>query len=166
MTFQVASRTLQHRSGSKEYHLLKIRNMDTDDAILVMRWGKTGAWGQTKIETSAGGSIDQLHNAKIREKEKGGYEETRQKTTVVEDLAAVAKLIGPQYYRNLGAANITHLDKTADTTGIKEPAEVKFQERPDGTWAVDNAPKKSPPMKIEEESFEDRQARDPLWGMF
>lgn len=166
MSFLVSSRTLQHRSGSKEYHLLAIENKANGKAIIVLRWGKTNAWGQLQVHQGQRADIELLWEGKTREKEKGGYEQTKNKSTEVSIPSDVPKLIGPQYYKNIGADNLKFLDAGFDTSGVKDPVQTKFVKNDDGSFSADNTPRKSPPVKPVEETFEERQARDPLWGMF
>lgn len=166
MSFLVSSRSLQHRSGTKEYHLLAIENKANDRGIIIMRWGKTNAWGQLKVEQGTRSDIQLIWEAKTREKEKGGYEQTKNKSTEVGIASDIPKLIGPQYYKNIGAANLEYLDEALDTTGVKDPQSHNWEQDANGKWKVDNTPVKSKPVPPKEETFEERQARDPLWGMF
>lgn len=166
MSFLISSRSLRHRSGTKEYHLLSIENRDTGNSIIVTRWGKTSTWGQLKVERGSRSQVEKIWNAKTHEKEKGGYEQTRNKTVEVASASEIIKIVGPQYYKNVGADNLKFVDSSLDTNGVKDPVETNWIEKPDGTWAADSAPRKSVPTPPAEESFEDRQARDPLWGMF
>jgi len=49
--FSVEEHYLEHESGTKDYHILIVRNKETDTGFVVRRWGKCGAKGQASVAT-------------------------------------------------------------------------------------------------------------------
>jgi predicted DNA-binding WGR domain protein len=69
--------TLDHSGGTKSFHLYVLTHKDSGRSLFVTRWGKTGAFGQVKVEqhsTAISGS--RAFDKKLEEKEKGGYRGT------------------------------------------------------------------------------------------
>jgi predicted DNA-binding WGR domain protein len=175
--YLLSRRTMRHRQGSKEYHFLAIENVEKDVALVVLRWGKTGAWGQMQVHVGNRDKIQDLFLKKTREKEKGGYTQIANNSTEVSRVEEVKKLATLPYWSKLGADNIKKVMPEADTKGVTDPVELTdddFEEGPDGKIRKKHKIKEHPDF-VETEATraarelreaQELQAKDPLWGMF
>lgn len=173
-SYNVTRRTLRHRQGSKEYHFLAIDNVNSGESLLVLRWGKTNAWGQMQVHVGTKAAMLHLLNTKTREKEKGGYNQINNNTSAADDVTAVKKLATVAYWSKLGADNIKKVMPEADTTGVVDPTEVEFEEDAKGNFKAKHTVRPHPDFHETEEAkaareeaeAKTKQAADPLWGMF
>lgn len=64
MAFVVRRKSQRHRSGSKDYHIVRVHDSLTGQGFIIRRWAKAGQWGSgvrvLRAETSA--HLDDLWN--------------------------------------------------------------------------------------------------------
>lgn len=172
--YLVTRRSLRHRSGSKEYHLLLITNAETKHSLIALRWGKTGAWGQMQVISGSSYDMIKVLNSKTHEKEKGGYNQIVNNVSNAETVDEVKKLATVAYWAKLGGDNIRKVMPEADITGIQEQTPAEFTENGDGTYSKKHTVKEHPAFveteetraQREQEKAKEKQKADPLWGMF
>lgn len=165
MTFTVTRDTLQHVQGTKEYHLLMIQNKLTNFSLVVLRWGKTNQWGQMTVENGESSAMAKVFEKKRREKEGRDYSVIRDSRAECAGWEEIRNKIGVQYWNALGSANIEAVMPGALTAGVRDPVAHEFEEGKNGKWKV-KPPEPKPMAPVKEETFEERQARDPLYGVF
>ncbi|WP_168342099.1 WGR domain-containing protein [Rhizobium leguminosarum] len=126
---KVHSISLDHRGGTKSYHLMMIRAAN-GNTVVVYRWGKTGVFGEVKIETYDGPIKAQKGwDKKEREKTNNGYSQTGpavEKTA--NDASELMAAIGRNMFAKLGASNVKHLDPSFDTNGMREADDPQYDE--------------------------------------
>lgn len=149
--------TMDHRGGTKSYHLLQLTNTD-GEAILVKRWGKTGAFGQMDVRRGNAHDMASLWNAIHREKTSGlkGYEpgEIKGFNAMTED--ELKKFVTVPLWTKLGADNIKHVIPEASAIGVKDPEVIE--------WGEDGKPVPKKPLEMPD--TENRTKTNPNWGMF
>lgn len=154
-----------HGGGTKAYHLLSIETAD-NKALVVRRFGKVGAWGSLQvIPFSDVGLALKDYDDKRDDKMRGGYHVGATSSSKKADsLEEVKKLIGAQYWTQLGPTNLDFIFPGIDTKGVKEPEELAWEKRPDGSYAR----KEKDPLKFPEREItdEERRATMPDWGLF
>ncbi|SER29342.1 WGR domain-containing protein, predicted DNA-binding domain in MolR [Faunimonas pinastri] len=136
--------SLRHRQGTKDYHLLRLTAAD-GTSVVVNRWGKAEAWGQTKVDRYANSlDAERNYNSKLRQKENGGYERelTKLNTTVV-DLDALKGALGA-WWTVMGKTLVDMLGG-----GISKVSDDAFAAEPEPEVTV-----------------ADRVAANPDWGLF
>ncbi|QNH71691.1 hypothetical protein V1VFAS_096 [Rhizobium phage V1VFA-S] len=126
---KVHSISLDHRGGTKSYHLMMIQAAN-GNSVVVYRWGKTGVFGETKIETyDSPVKAQKGWDKKEREKTNNGYSQTG---PVVEktanDASELMAAIGRNMFAKLGASNVKHLDPSFDTSGMREADDPQYDE--------------------------------------
>lgn len=163
MSILIRKVSMQHRGGTKEYHLLSVRNTTTGKAILVTRWGKTGTWGQMKTEKGTETDVSRAFDAKFDEKSGRGYRITNEKNASAANADEAQHIIGITYWPQIGAANLEHVLPGVDTTGVREAKPATWKETKDGKWERDDKPEHSMPTK--EDEIAEAKA-NPNWGLF
>lgn len=163
MAITIRKLSMQHRGGTKEYHLLLVANSENGKGLLVSRWGKTGAWGQMKTEKGTESDATRAFHAKFDEKSTRGYRTTADKTDGVHTYEEAAKIIGMTYWPQLGAHNLEHVFPGVDTAGVREAKPATWKETKDGKWERDDKPEHSMPSKDDELA---EAKSNPNWGLF
>ncbi len=170
MSFTITKLTLEHRSGTKEYHLLLIENSLAQKSVLVNRWGKAGAWGQMKTERGTAYDMAQSYRTKLNEKEGRGYRVVSSKPFTASSVEEAKTMIGINYWAQIGADNLQHVFPGVDTTGVRESKPAVWKETPDGKYERDDKPEYSMPTeedrREEERQKVEEQKQNPNWGMF
>lgn len=170
MTYPISVRkwSADHDGGTKSYHLVLIETAD-NKALVIKRFGKKSAWGSTQVEKFGDVGLALREFNKTRNsKESRGYRGARSPNPVdAHDLIAFKGAIGTQYWTCLGKENVEFIIPGADTTGVKDPEELKFEKRADGSFKK----VERPPLAVEEKpapepTIEDRRRAMPNWGMF
>lgn len=161
---QIHKLSLRHRGGTKDYHLVSIIS-EAGNGLLINRWGKAGSWGSLKIEQfGSKAATDRAFEHLFESKEGRGYtEQLARNRQTAHNEGELSKYLGPQYMAQIGAANLLHINDKADTSGIREPEEVSFNKRPNGSFALNEKPRKL--VKDVEPTVEDLKA-NPNWGIF
>lgn len=167
---KIVKKSLDHQGGTKSYHIVEVITAD-GRLMLVKRWGKKGSFGSIDVITGGattslgGGATTSLGVRILRDKQKRGYDEVDHKELKANDLEEFKRLMTPRLYTSLGANNIAYLIPDAETTGIKEPEKIEWEEDADGKRRLKQKapmPLPSPP----EPTIEEKIARNPLWGAF
>lgn len=167
----VSKMSLNHRGGTKSYHLTLVEPISGDGpSAVIRRWGKTGAFGEVKVElfptkARATAKAESL----IKEKQRKGYESVGDTETAVADLDELMKAVGRPTWAKLTAPEIKHIDSAADVSGVRERDEPSYDE--DGKWMGKPEPRK---VIITEEMIEadkrarmeELRARNPNYGRF
>jgi len=66
--------TIDHSGGTKSFHLYILTHEASGRSLFITRWGKTGAFGQVKVDQREDwGAALRAFQVKLEEKEKGGY---------------------------------------------------------------------------------------------
>lgn len=155
--------SMRHRSGTKEYHLLLVKNSANGRGILVNRWGKAGAWGQMKTEKNTEANSANSFTSKVNEKEARGYNIYADKIEEAANVEEAKSIIGMTYWPQLGAANLEHVFPGVDTYGVREAKPAAWKETQDGKWERDDKPEHSMPSKEDEVA---EAKTNPNWGLF
>jgi len=161
--------SLRHRQGTKAYHLLRIMTA-SGPALTINRWGKTEAWGEIQIvRHDSMAQATTAYNQEKREKEGRGYSVYMMaRSDNADDFEEFKKVLGPQYFSQLGVDNLRHLSPDFDTTGVREPPL-------ETEWVKDEKTGKVRPAGIDtskyhvpepEPTVEDKRVKNPMWGMF
>lgn len=179
MSYNVTRHSMRHRQQTKEYNFLVIHNTETDKALVMFRWGKTGTLGQVDVHTGTQDQMTDLYLNKVKEKQGRGYSTQHEGSGSVVGVSDVQRLVTAPIWTKLGAANIQYVMPTANITGVPEAPpkpleESDFEQDKNGNWRKRHTIK---PMEEIVETEEQKQAReqaeleakravDPLWGMF
>lgn len=161
-------RKLVHKGGMKEYHTV-ILLTDDDRALVIRRWCKVKSWGQMEVECFSDREVgSNAFFAKIEEKSKRGYVVDPGISHEVLDLSDLKRILGAQYWAQLGPENAEWLIPGVDTTGIKAPPMATW-EKTDKTGRYKRV--EPPLLTIEqppprEPTIDERVAQNPNWGMF
>jgi predicted DNA-binding WGR domain protein len=126
---KVHSISLDHRGGTKSYHLMMIEAAN-GNSVVVYRWGKTGVFGEIKIETfDSPIKARKGWEKKEREKTSNGYSQTGPAVEkVAADASELMAAIGRNMFAKLGASNVKHLDPSFDTSGMREADDPQYDE--------------------------------------
>lgn len=161
--------SLDHRGGTKSYHLAWISCEETGKSILMKRWGKKGAFGQLQVLTF-GNSLGAWHAAQqmIGEKRRGGYEVVSE-SSADNTRQTLGMFFGPAVWNGFGAENIEFLDADIDTSGMKRAAPAATRDENDRFTPT--APRHVVPdpdviRREELERVRREQEANPLFGMF
>lgn len=171
----VHTESLDHSGGSKSFHLMQI---DANDgrSVFVSRWGKTGAFGQFKVERFENRpEARRAWDKKRNEKRGGGYRPGATNMVVAENEADLRRILGVGYLSTFGPDNLRHLDPHFNVTGVRG-AKVDYDENGE---KVDTA-KRVDPRLLREAAERERQEKeaqaaaqraatyndDPLFGLF
>jgi predicted DNA-binding WGR domain protein len=131
LVYPIKSRTisLDHQAGTKSYHLHLIEAAN-GHCVVINRWGKTGAFGEMKVETydspiAARKAIDKKENEKTR---KGYRQVGAARETSAEDVSELVKAIGMAPFNKMGATAVEWLDPDFDTSGMREADGPQYDE--------------------------------------
>lgn len=118
----VESQSFDHHGGTKSYHLVMIQTSD-GRCLVVNRWGKKGAWGELEVKQfDTVPAALKRWDSKEREKTKRGYSPTTiRNKKVANDQSELTKAIGISLVNSIAPADVTFLDPTFDTSGMREP---------------------------------------------
>lgn len=121
--------SLDHRGGTKSYHLMIIEAAN-GKCVVINRWGKTGSFGEMKVETfDSPVAAQKAFDKKEREKGRNGYSQTGStRDTEAADASELVKAIGMATFNKMGAAAVKHLDPNFDTTGMREADPPQYDE--------------------------------------
>ncbi len=121
--------SLEHKGGTKAYHLLRI-SLSDKSSLVVNRWGKLGSFGETSHETFPTSILaDKAFYKKKREKEGRGYGLRHEDDEWNGDVFSVASMD-----EVLGGATIIDLRRKSPEfydEMMKEMERVEAQERGD-----------------------------------
>ena len=127
----IKSLSMDHKGGTKSYHLLLISSDQTGASVLINRFGKTGAFGQTQeFSFEARDHAEREFFKKYEEKSKNGYRETisakSDDVTAITETALI-NLIGPQMWAKIKTrvANTLYGDATAIPVSDRAIANAK-----------------------------------------
>ena len=163
--------SLDHQGGTKSYHLHMIEAAN-GHCVVINRWGKTGAFGEVKVETfdspvKANRAFDKKENEKTRK----GYSQvgsTRETTAASAD--ELVKAIGMAVFNKMGAAAVKPLDPSFDATGMREADPPQYDEetgRKLDTARRANLDEMMRQQKAaEEEAVKNAYAANDLYGRF
>ncbi|WP_062120595.1 WGR domain-containing protein [Aureimonas sp. AU40] len=164
--------TLDHKSGTKDYHVYSICCAETKRSILIKRWGKVGAFGQIDVQTfdTNEGAVNEFWKV-VRSKTtpRKGYEEGAKKDDLG-DADMVKTFLGIGVFTSIGADALDHLKAGIDTTGCKRGAKPANRDD-DGNWIGDPPPKL---VEVDEAAIERERisretaanAENPNFGIF
>nr|AJW30269.1 hypothetical protein pLM21S1_p151 [Sinorhizobium sp. LM21] len=121
--------TLDHRGGTKSYHLVLIEAAN-GNCVVINRWGKTGAFGEMKVETfDSPIKAQKAWDKKEREKTGKGYAQkggTRERS--VAETSELPKIVDAMTFNKMGASAVKHLDPFFDTSGMREADDPQYDE--------------------------------------
>jgi predicted DNA-binding WGR domain protein len=163
----ISRASLDHRGGTKSYHLLQITNA-LGQSVFVSRWGKTGAFGDVKIERGSSDAMSKAWLKKHSEKERGGYAVVSSENFKAKDLDELIKWVGRPTWTKLSADDLKHLDSTIGTNGVREAEPPRFTESGDFVGVQARKVEITEEMKeqVKLEKFEQARARNPNYGRF
>lgn len=167
--FAIRKVSLEHRGGTKEYHLVCIQSKDSKSgpSLLIKRWGKKGTWGQVQFIRGNAFEVEDEFTKIQRQKEGRGYDVTSENRNGAEDIDGLRKVLGPGYWRDMGK-ELPYLMPGKDPSafkGARAAVEPRFDDDGNPTGAEPPKPKlidDLPPPKTREELIES----NPLWGSF
>lgn len=160
--------SLKHDGETKAYHVTTACNA-RGQGITIFRWGRIGREGQVLVEKHHSSSATaQAALARIKQKQRRGYEESAAKEHTATTEAELKQFIGPSIWFKIGADAISHLAPGASTAGVTTP-------EPEAVWEIDpktgehvniNArkPRGIPEPAPVEPTIADKIAADPLFG--
>lgn len=121
--------SLDHRGGTKSYHLHMIQAAN-GNCVFIKRWGKTGVFGECKIETfDSPIKAQKAWDSKERAELNKGYSQTGPVVEkVARDQSELVAAIGRNTFNKLGPAAVKHLDPSFDTTGMREAEDPQYDE--------------------------------------
>jgi predicted DNA-binding WGR domain protein len=173
MTIKKWSGRAESSSGGKDYHVVLVMNRD-NHAIVITRWGKKDQWGngwEVKRFHSHVEAVD-LFCQKQRAKQKRGYNYILIDTTrAIADEKELRERLGAQYWSELGADNLHHLDPSLDASDSREKPPTEYVTDEYGNIHVkQRAPKLAPPPELPKKSHEqevaEHVAANSDWGLF
>lgn len=128
----IESVSLRHNNGLKGYHV-KLIKTNQDKALVVLRFGKTGTYGQLKIERyDATEEADSFFTRKISERMSKGYSiKTDCDPGLIitcENIDEFSKKIGRATMPKIGASNLKHIFPDMDVSRIPEALEPTTDE--------------------------------------
>lgn len=117
----VRSMSMDHQSGTKQYHLMLIQNAG-GKCVVINRWGKTGAFGEIKADCY--GTVQQAEREfekKERAKTRNGYSPTGpSKSVEAPNAGELSRTIGIAAFNKMGANAVSHLDPGYDTSKMRD----------------------------------------------
>jgi len=116
----VRRRTLDHISGSKQYHIVTITNPSNGKGISIMRWGRTRRWGQVKVETGWIRKIQISVENKIAEKITRSYTPKHDLWREDLDEKQAREFLGAQYLREITPMQWKTLFPHSDCEGLRD----------------------------------------------
>ena len=121
--------SLDHRGGTKSYHLVLIEAAN-GHCVVVNRWGKTGQFGEMKIEQfDSPVKAQKAWDKKEREKTGKGYSQTGStRERVANELVELPRVVDAMTFNKMGASNVKWLDPAFDTTGMREADDPQYDE--------------------------------------
>jgi predicted DNA-binding WGR domain protein len=121
--------SLDHRGGTKSYHLMMIEAAN-GNCVVVNRWGKTGVFGEMKVETfDSPVKAQKAWDKKEREKTGKGYSQTGStREAIASEQSELSRTIGLSTFNKMGASAVKHLDPSFDTTGMREADPAQYDE--------------------------------------
>jgi predicted DNA-binding WGR domain protein len=113
--------TLDHSGGTKSFHLYVLHHKGSGRSLFITRWGKTGSFGQVKVEQhSTHVSATRAFDKKLEEKEKGGYRGVPLSNGKdCDDQPTLTNYLGMQLTGTIAPSDWAWL-KTGDATSLKE----------------------------------------------
>ncbi len=155
---RVESISLDHRGGTKSYHATKV-TAQGGNSLVILRFGKTGAFGQVKVDMhDLASRADKAFEKKIDEKMKKGYAVDPKhdpKPQDASDFEELRRLIGRATIGKLGPNHLSHIDPSLDTTGVREAELPRYDEN----GHLDKETQAEKARRLEEEK---RKAREEL----
>lgn len=161
--------TLDHKGGTKSYHLAWISCDETGKSILMKRWGKKSSFGQLQVLTYS--TVNGARSAAvslITEKRRGGYDVVSEVTTD-NTRRTLGEFFGPVVWNAFGAENIEFLDADIDTAGMKRAAPAPTRDENDRPIPVTPRFVQPDPEVVRRQELErlrKEQEANPLFGMF
>lgn len=163
--------SMDHRGGTKSYHLMIVEAAN-GHSVFISRWGKTGAFGEVKVETfDSPKKAQQAWDRKEREKVKNGYGQTapaRESRADKQD--ELIKAIGLTIFNKMGAKAVLHLDPTFDTTGMREADPPQYDEETgrklDTARKADLEEAMKQQRLMEAAAAEEAYRNNPIYGRF
>lgn len=174
---------LSHKTGTKEYEISTVQS--PKGFVLIFRWGKTGTFGQIQAQAfSNKSSAENAAVAKMNDKMKGGYSPNSGR--ICKDYASfnemmassfrpyaqmlppdVAEMIDPSLRAFARGKNVTQDFEDIKQNGLQQTqrtAEAKAEYN--RLLAAQAEQDKLDRLAKEKADLAERQAKDPLWGMF
>ncbi|PZR92079.1 MAG: hypothetical protein DI537_14735 [Stutzerimonas stutzeri] len=169
---KVSSLSLDHKGGTKSYHIYVIENSD-GRSVFVNRWGKSNTFGelQTKqfLDTAAAWKEFQ---GKEQTKVRNGYSpKSGMKVQTCDDLAQFKAALGIQLFNKIGKEALEHVDPAIDTTGMRsaEPPKTddgELKHVRDTARKADISAALAAQREKEQAEVEAAYADNPLYGRF
>lgn len=167
----ITSISMDHKGGTKSYHLYLIRSADGPNAVFVSRWGKTGQFGDLKVQISPPDVADKAFDKKLSEKTSGGYAVKTHKDLHANSWDEVTRTLGAPLISKIGASAIAAIDNGIDTSAMKEAEPPRLDD--DGRLTGLDKPRAVDITKSVEELKKQEQAAaaqayeaDPEYGRF
>lgn len=173
--------TLDHSGGTKSFHLYILHHKGSGRSLFITRWGKTGAFGQVKVDQCADRNVaTRAFDKKLEEKERGGYRGTAMDTPKdCADQGSLTGYIGAQLTSTISPSDWAWLktgDATSTTSRKLNPEDAaREQERQDRLKAqADKAERDAQArreleekLRLEQEAERAKaQEQIPNWGRF
>lgn len=169
---EVFTETLDHKGGTKSYHFLVLQ-ASTGQALVVFRFGKTGAFGQFMVEQHPNiTSASKAHQKKRKEKISGGYQPKVADSKMLHSAEELRKFLGVAYLPQFGPENLKFLDPDFDVKGVKSPKVDGWDENGNKIDSAKRADLSSyeEQQRLEREAAEkaeyERMAAHPNFGLF
>lgn len=121
--------TLDHKGGTKSYHITTLES-EAGPAIVIYRWGKTGQFGQIKVERfSSGAAAEHAVMKKVGEKRSGGYIERPVSDSLLRDEAGLKTFLTTPVLMAIGRDDILHVIPGFDISFMRAVAKpVEYNE--------------------------------------
>lgn len=162
--------SLDHQGGTKSYHLHLIQAAN-GNCVVINRWGKTGSFGEMKVETfDSPVKAQRAFDKKETEKTRKGYRQTSSaRETTAKDSSELVKAVGVTFFNKMGVAAVSHLDPGFDTSGMRQLDGPNWDEdgnKLDPTRKVDPAVIREAQLKAQQEAIEQAYQSNDLYGRF
>jgi len=166
--------SLNHRGGTKSYHVYLVETAG-GQAVFISRWGKTGQFGDLKVEIGTPKKMASAYDSKLRQKRNGGYEAAApQRVDAAGDWSGVVSILTPALVAKMGKEAIEAIDPAIDTSSIPSARPARLDE--EGRLTGDDAPRGVDPRSFAEaqerakreaqEKERQAYANDPMYGAF
>lgn len=160
-------------SGGKDYHLVLVKAAN-GKSLVIYRWGKKDQWG-SGWDVKRFDTADEAEAAfRSKHREKMGREH-RNRLPIsglweCDNQLAFKARLGLQYFGQLGASNLHHIDPDMDVTGSREREVAEWDENEGRAISAEERKRRAEAVKAlepKQETVEERAAEtNSAWGMF
>jgi predicted DNA-binding WGR domain protein len=173
MSYPIKTRSisLDHRGGTKSYHLMIIEAAN-GNAVFISRWGKTGQFGEMKVEEyDSPAKAMKAWEKKEREKTRNGYGQAGPAREGRADTSdEFPKAVSLSIFNKMGASAVKHLDPGFDTAGMREADPAQYDEETgrkiDTARKADISEALAAEKAASEKAAAEAYADNPIFGRF